>query len=118
MSWYHDKVVVPNVPVVTKLSGNVTVASCRGIVRVLLPTETWEDYFVYQQNNYSGKLWEEEAYDNKRLTDKVIHKVMSSNGKSFYNVTQVGDSFVCNCVGFSYRRNCRHCAEVKSKLKG
>lgn len=116
MSWHNDKIVVPVKPIVFTLAGNITVAVGNGIWKYLGPTETWEDYFIYQQNNSSGILWPEEEYKKKQSSDVVVHKVLSSNGKTHYNVVQVGSSFKCNCVGFSYRRNCRHCDEIKKKV--
>jgi hypothetical protein len=49
-------------------------------------------------------------------TTEVTLYVLSSDGETLYNVVVIGeddsDLWVCNCLGFSYRRRCRHIKEA------
>jgi len=44
-------------------------------------------------------------------------EVKSSKGDKTYMVTNHFGSWYCTCVGFGYRRKCRHVSEIKIKLK-
>ena len=43
-------------------------------------------------------------------------RVKSSNKKSEYLVTVVGNKVECNCPGFTYRHKCKHSAAVRAKV--
>ena len=47
-----------------------------------------------------------------------VHKVKSSTGDTFYEVNMSpSGSLQCTCMGYGYRRRCRHTALVESRIK-
>lgn len=115
MSWYEDKIVLPVHPVTFSKNGK-TFCGAEGIFRELPDGWSWEDLFIYQQNNRSGIPWSDEEYSRRMSLGPRTFKVKSSNGKSFYNVIVRGDNIICNCTGYAYRKNCRHCDEIRKAL--
>ncbi len=61
----------------------------------------------------AGK-WEE--YKASKDTE-IAEEVLSSNGNKKYLVTLKNGTWSCDCVGFSYRRSCRHIKEIQEKHK-
>lgn len=65
------------------------------------------------------KRWEQ--VNPKETTFKPEYKihemVTSSNGKTEYDVTFDGVHWNCTCVGFSFRRDCKHVKQTKLKHK-
>lgn len=49
-------------------------------------------------------------------SDLRIFKVKSKTKGSVYNVTSVGGKVSCDCVGFQFRRYCKHSDSVKKLL--
>tara|TARA_R110002051_G_C8506805_1_gene465702 strand:+ start:229 stop:609 length:381 start_codon:yes stop_codon:yes gene_type:complete len=46
-----------------------------------------------------------------------VYKVLSSKGDKEYEVnTNISGSLECSCMGYGFRRRCRHIEEVKSLL--
>ena len=43
-------------------------------------------------------------------------KVKSDSGKT-YTVELIGNKYVCNCVGYSYRGTCKHSDQIKKEQK-
>ena len=43
------------------------------------------------------------------------HLVAGSKPGSTYTVTQDGENYVCSCVGYGFRKWCKHVTEVKNK---
>jgi hypothetical protein len=56
--------------------------------------------------------------DNKPNIDKdSIYKVMSSKGDKEYIVkADISGSLECTCVGYEFRRRCRHIDQIKDSL--
>ena len=50
-------------------------------------------------------------------TYKIREKVTSSKGDKNYLVNFDGIRWNCTCVGFGFRRNCRHIKEIKKKYE-
>jgi len=51
-------------------------------------------------------------------TESKQWQVDSSSGKDFYTVKlHANGTWSCNCVGFTFRRKCRHIEELKNKIK-
>lgn len=48
----------------------------------------------------------------KPVERKVV-KIESSTPGTFYEVTINNDTYTCNCVGFTYRRKCKHTEQAK-----
>ena len=44
---------------------------------------------------------------------EVEQKVTSSNGKQIYIVKCKNDQWTCNCVGFGFRKTCKHIKTVQ-----
>jgi hypothetical protein len=107
MSWFHEKIEVSVQPIVMKIAGGLTVAIGDGTWRYLAPTETWEDHFQLKE------ISEEDKVDYNLVK---TFKVPSSSKNGSYIVTQRGDSYTCQCKGFSFRRKCRHIDDVKKGL--
>ena len=49
-------------------------------------------------------------------SDMRIFKVKSKTKGSVYNVTSVSGTVSCDCVGFQFRRHCKHSDSVKKLL--
>lgn len=90
-----------------KLEGNLVVAIGNGIWRYLGPTESWEDFFELEE------IAEEDKIDYSSVK---VFNVPSSSKEGTYKVTQRGDSYTCQCKGFSFRRKCRHIDDVRKGL--
>lgn len=65
------------------------------------------------------------VYDDGRVGDKTEKKkvevtaweVKSDSRKGgSYTVTRQGDHFSCTCLGFTYRKSCRHTLAIKAKV--
>lgn len=63
--------------------------------------------------------------DNGKAAEKVESKkievaawqVKSDSRKGgFYTVTREGSHFSCTCIGFGFRKSCRHVLQVKAKV--
>ena len=51
------------------------------------------------------------------IDSNKVYKVMSSKGNKEYEVNMnISGSFACSCMGYGFRRRCRHIEEVKSLL--
>lgn len=119
MSWYIDKVVVPYQPVTCNLPGMVRlIIGCDGRWIYTSMNNTWHDFYIHQQNNFTQVEWSEEELLRKsgKLSKYKIFKVRSSKGDSFYTIVVNGNYISCNCTGFAYRKKCRHTQEIKEKL--
>lgn len=46
---------------------------------------------------------------------KIYEMVPSSKGDKEYDVTFDGTYWNCNCVGFGFRRTCKHVKQIKEK---
>lgn len=58
------------------------------------------------------------TYKEKKIAATEIHEqVLSSDSKKTYNVTFKNNTWSCDCVGFSYRKRCKHIDEIKEKHK-
>jgi hypothetical protein len=44
-------------------------------------------------------------------TDSQTWEVKGSKGAT-YTVSRIGSDYSCNCVGFQYRRKCKHVSEI------
>ena len=40
-------------------------------------------------------------------------KVKNSKGNSHYEVSYINNQWNCNCVGFGFRRDCKHIQQIK-----
>jgi len=51
---------------------------------------------------------------------RTDHLVTSSDGVTQYRVIRMGitNKYICECLGFQYRRACRHIVEVHEKVVG
>ena len=45
-------------------------------------------------------------------------EVRSSSGESVYIVRLWNNGWTCNCLGYQYRKSCRHIEECKQLMKG
>ena len=51
------------------------------------------------------------------IDSNKVYKVMSSKGNKEYEVNMnISGSLECSCMGYGFRRRCRHIEEVKSLL--
>jgi len=54
--------------------------------------------------------------ETERLdSQKIVESVVSSKGDSAYTVVFDGIQWTCDCVGFGFKRKCRHIEQVKTK---
>lgn len=119
MSWFIERTVVPYHPVTCDLPGNVRlIIGCDGRWIYTSKNESWENFFIFQQNNFSGVEWDEETILRKsgKLSTYRIFKVPSSKGDKNYTIVVNGNYISCNCTGFSFRKRCRHTQEIREKL--
>jgi len=65
------------------------------------------------------KLFENQPITIKSRTNVKVYKVKSSKGDKYYKIVNNGNNnWTCNCLGFTYRRRCRHIEECKQQEKG
>lgn len=81
------------------------------------------DQHIKVRNIYLGWVVHLEVVGGK--TSKVdlpsgfrAFRVKSGSGDKEYVVTVNGGRYECTCVGFQFRRNCRHTKAVAEKVKG
>jgi hypothetical protein len=57
-----------------------------------------------------------EKADKKKIEVNAWQVKSDSRKGGFYTVTRSGDHFACTCVGYGFRRSCRHVLAIKSKV--
>ena len=74
---------------------------------------------VEELQNWANKRVQLDAKNRKKYSVKYktdIRPVYEFKSKSdpaiIYKVYNTGSSWICNCPGFTFRRNCRHIREV------
>lgn len=50
------------------------------------------------------------------VVEVIRHSVPSSSGRSTHTVTQRGNSLSCDCVGYTYRRTCKHVKKIAQEV--
>jgi hypothetical protein len=62
--------------------------------------------------------WEQELPESEnKPTHTISETVTSSKGDKSYAVTFDGTFWNCECVGFGFRKDCKHVKEIKEKYK-
>lgn len=58
--------------------------------------------------------WVKKSYVNVQ-TEPISNnwKVKNSKGNSHYEVSYINKQWNCNCVGFGFRRDCKHVQQIK-----
>lgn len=56
-----------------------------------------------------------ESINGVCVTNKTKWEVKGSSGNE-YVVKLVGEKYVCNCKGFTYRKTCRHVDQIKKEV--
>ena len=83
--------------------------------KIILPM--WEE--VPQETTYADiyPLWINTA-KHPVVTQSQDNEFQIPNSKNtgFYNVTLVKNQWSCNCVGYGFRRKCKHIEIAKSKI--
>ena len=82
-------------------------------------------WYKLPKDEHDIKLEDIKFYPYKPKKDNIpniksdnIYKVRSSKGDKVYEVKMNNSgSLECECVGFGFRRRCRHITEVQSSLK-
>ena len=93
----------------------------------VLPNERWhkpgtfymtgDEQFVRTRTIHIDSVVAMEFVKGSTIKSNVrAFRVKSSNKKSEYLVTVVGDKVECNCPGFTYRHKCKHSAAVAQKV--
>ena len=59
------------------------------------------------------KCWVDISPVPIKVIPPIEKSVLSSNGKKTYTVSYKNDQWTCNCVGFGFRRKCKHINEIK-----
>lgn len=109
-----NKIVVPIKPTIANF-GTSKKAISGSYWFELKDNEGWEDYFIFQQNNYSGVAWTQEELKEKIRRDiqVEIFDIISNSGNGSYKVRRRGESWYCQCKGFYFRKHCSHIDEAK-----
>ncbi|MCK9574660.1 MAG: hypothetical protein WC979_00265 [Candidatus Pacearchaeota archaeon] len=68
-----------------------------------------EELIAYKNGTY-------ESTKNKN-TESISEQVKSSDGSKTYAIIFNNGVWACDCVGFSFRKRCKHVDEIKSKQK-
>jgi hypothetical protein len=72
-------------------------------------------FFHYPTNFIHKKFIVGHVFAQERSTQRLFAVKSKSSGKT-YNVTSFDGDVTCECVGFQFRRNCKHSAAVKAML--
>ena len=51
----------------------------------------------------------------KKVIADISKDVVSSNGKKTYLVLYRNSQWTCNCVGYGFRRKCKHIDKIKNE---
>lgn len=54
--------------------------------------------------------------DKKKVEVNAWQVKSDSRKGGFYTVTRSGDHYACTCVGYGFRRSCRHVLAIKAKV--
>lgn len=54
--------------------------------------------------------------EKKKIEVNAWEVKSDSRKGGFYTVTRSGDHFACTCVGYGFRRSCRHVLAIKAKV--
>lgn len=78
-------------------------------------------YWIKVDKDFSLDMVEERRPKVKRLTDDIEHnKILgsfkSSSSDNIYNVKNTGGVITCTCPGYSFRRKCKHVAQIQIEL--
>lgn len=57
----------------------------------------------------------EGATEDKKIVEVSAWEVPSSKNGS-YTVTRSGNHYSCSCVGFQYRKSCKHVLQIKAQV--
>ena len=55
------------------------------------------------------------VFAEPKISLKKEFEIPSTDGKKTYKVKFDGRNWLCNCVGYSFRRTCKHVEEAKKK---
>ena len=66
---------------------------------------------------YPYKAKEPKLPNKLNIESNKVYKVMSSRGNAFYEVKMnASGSMVCSCLGYGYRRKCRHATQIEKEV--
>lgn len=54
-------------------------------------------------------------YPKPNIIENKEYKVLSSNGKEYYTVKSLNGDYTCTCIGYSFRRYCKHITKIKEE---
>ena len=85
--------------------------------------ETGRDYhpisLIYVDKVIDLKILEGKALNSTQFSKLLtIECTVAGSKGSVYNVVSKGGSWSCTCTGFQFRNQCKHIAQVKSKIYG
>ena len=69
---------------------------------------------VTELSYYDGS--KAEKTEKKKIEVNAWQVKSDSRKGGFYTVTRSDDHFACTCVGYGFRRSCRHVLAIKSKV--
>jgi len=97
---------------------SLKIKSCWPPVLVSLCDETyvmpgWIKVPVETTMEEIRKCWIDVTPPSAKTVPDIVQNVKSSNGKKTYTVTCKNNQWTCNCVGFGFRRKCKHIKTVQ-----
>lgn len=87
------------------------------IMPLWLPYRNEEQYRNLVKLNNDAIQKRQELYANKNDPNVIAQEwiIPSSNGKQNYTVTLNEEGWKCSCMGFGFRKTCKHVEELKLK---
>ncbi len=61
------------------------------------------------------KCWVDTSPPPKKVIADISKDVVSTNGKKTYLVLYRNSQWTCNCVGYGFRRKCKHIDKIKNE---
>ena len=103
----------------TEFSGPPVVVNISGVLYIggISPIEPYDpERFRLLTEEYENRPKDFRLEENKNVRTFEVISSREPNKKYTVTVTQNGQ-VICECKGFQFRKNCKHCDQIKKQLK-
>ena len=84
------------------------------VLKKPLPVDTRRRKFEKVKHKALDAIAKTIVIEPEEVSTNPNWQVKSDSGKS-YTVELIGDKYICNCIGYSYRGTCKHSDQIKKE---